>query len=69
MNNKLLIFFFFLFLSFYLGISHADNGIELSIQKVLELGKDDLLFGSISSICEDDDSNFYVNCEDVRSSS
>ncbi len=51
----------FLFL-FLLGISvvRAQNQIELNIQKVLQIGRDNLMFGSIVSIVEDEESNFYV---------
>ncbi len=43
-----------------LGMSGAEKKIELKINKVLEIGKKDLMFASIASVCEDTDSNLYV---------
>ena len=34
--------------------------LHLRLSRLLEIGKDNLMFASITSICEDDDSNFYV---------
>jgi hypothetical protein len=51
----------FLFFGFLIiGIAQAENRIELNVQKVLEIGREDLVFASIVSIVEDEDTNFYV---------
>ncbi len=50
--------FMFVFLNF--GLFSGLEKIELKIDKIFELGKEDLLFGSIASICEDETNNFYV---------
>ena len=43
-----------------IGVAGAVNKIELQINKSLELGKNELMFASIASVCEDTDSNLYV---------
>jgi hypothetical protein len=60
MNKKCLGAFLFVFMCLNLSLFPDQKEIELEIDKVLELGKKDLLFGSIASVCEDDDNNFYV---------
>ena len=42
------------------GISGVANEIELQITKSQVIGKKDLMFASIASVCEDSDSNLYV---------
>lgn len=54
--KKGFIFIFILF-SFFL---YADKSLTWELKKIFELGKDDLIFYSITSICEDRDGNFYV---------
>ncbi len=49
---------FILFLS--AGLVEAENTVELNIQKIREIGRDNLMFASIVSIVEDEESNFYV---------
>ena len=36
------------------------EGLRLKMDKIADVGKNDDLFHSISSVCEDDDGNFYV---------
>jgi hypothetical protein len=43
-----------------IGAVGAANKIELQINKILEIGKKDLMFASIASVCEDSDFNLYV---------
>jgi hypothetical protein len=45
-----------------LGPLFADNerSLEFRLSNPLEIGRDNLMFGSIVSICEDDQANFYV---------
>lgn len=52
--------FIFAFLCLNLSLFSTEKRIELNIDMVLELGKEDLMFGSIASVCEDNDNNFYV---------
>jgi hypothetical protein len=40
--------------------AHVEKMIELRLSSPLEIGRESLLFGSIVSICEDDQENFYV---------
>jgi hypothetical protein len=53
------IFTFFLCLTIATGITHAQT-IDIKLSKAWEIGKEDLLFGSIAAVCEDSDGNFYV---------
>jgi hypothetical protein len=51
---------------FLLGIGLAsflaapESFITIKLDQPLEIGRKELLFGSIASVCEDDQSNFYV---------
>lgn len=54
--------FLFLFIPLALSplLSHTEKELDLKLNKVLEIGRKDLMFASITSVCEDDGSNFYV---------
>jgi hypothetical protein len=57
--------FLFLFaLTFILGFSiwmnSQEKSVEIKLANSLEIGRTDLLFGSIASVSEDDELNFYV---------
>jgi hypothetical protein len=39
---------------------HADNTLQMNLKKTVLVGKQDVTFYAISSICEDDEENFYV---------
>jgi hypothetical protein len=41
------------------GLSHAQK-IDIELSNPMEIGKEDLLFGSIAAVCEDKEGNFYV---------
>jgi hypothetical protein len=43
-----------------IGVAGAANKIQVKIDKTWEIGKKDLMFASIASVCEDSDSNFFV---------
>ena len=43
-----------------IGIVSAEQKLEIKLSNQQEIGREDLLFGSIVSVCEDDESNFYV---------
>ena len=60
MNKKSIVAFLLVFVFSNLGLFSSQEKIELEIDKIFELGKEDLLFGSIASICEDENNNFYV---------
>ncbi len=60
MRKKSRILRFLLFFCLSMGLVWPQNKIELSIQKVLEIGRDSLMFGSIASVVEDEESNFYI---------
>lgn len=60
MRNKTCLVLFLWILTLHIGVRGAVNDIELRIERVLELGKNELMFASIASVCEDPDSNFYV---------
>ena len=51
-----------IFITFILSTlsAHAQETLDLRLSHPLEIGKDDLMFGDIISICEDDQNNFYV---------
>jgi len=51
---------FFLFYILTSAKSYSGNSIELNLKKVLEIGKGDLIFSSITSAYEDRENNFYV---------
>ena len=38
----------------------SEDELDIRTEKILELGKEGLLFNSIDSVCEDDKHNFYV---------
>ncbi len=52
--------FLFILMCLNLGLFSGQNRIECEIVSILELGKEDFLFGSIASACEDENGNFYV---------
>ncbi len=60
MRRKSIAVLFFWIMALIIGVAGAANKIELQINKTLELGKKDLMFASIASVCEDSDSNLYV---------
>jgi hypothetical protein len=60
MNKKFYPVFLFVFVFLNLILFSGQKEIELEVDKVLELGKKDLIFGSIASLCEDENNNFYV---------
>jgi len=60
MRKKIAIARFLFFFLLSISVMQAQNKIELNIQEVLEIGRDNLMFGSIVSIAEDEESNFYV---------
>ncbi|NIM11206.1 MAG: 6-bladed beta-propeller [Candidatus Aminicenantes bacterium] len=39
---------------------NAENTIQMNLKKTVQVGKKDVTFYAISSICEDDEENFYV---------
>ena len=51
---------FILIMALFFSDTEATGKIELQIDKTLEIGKKDLMFASIASVCEDSDSNLYV---------
>lgn len=57
-NFSVSLSFFFLLLIPQAGLNQSQ--IDLNIQKVLEVGRDNLLFASVVSVVEDEESNFYV---------
>jgi hypothetical protein len=61
MMRKIHIFILFLWvLTSSYGFASADDKIQLQIHSRLEIGKKDLMFASIASVCEDPASNVYV---------
>ncbi len=58
-RNSIVVLSFWV-LAMIIGVAGASNGIQLQLKTSLEIGKKDLMFGSIASVCEDSDSNFYV---------
>lgn len=42
------------------GTNPADTSLQIKLNQLLEIGREELLFGSIASVCEDDQANFYV---------
>jgi hypothetical protein len=42
------------------GMLQAEKSLELKRGEILEIGREDMLFVSITSVCEDKDLNFYV---------
>jgi len=52
--------FLILLLVLNTSLFSLEKTLHLRLSRLLEIGKDNLMFASIASICEDDDSNFYV---------
>jgi len=52
--------FIFVLLALNAWFLHAEKKLDLKLNKVLEIRKENLMFASIASVCEDDESNFYV---------
>lgn len=48
------------FLISHPGFSHGENEVRMEIGKTWEIGKKDMMFASIASVCEDFDEHFYV---------
>ncbi len=44
----------------FVSLQASEQDLEIRSEKIFELGKEGLLFGSIDSVCEDDEQNFYV---------
>lgn len=59
MDIKKQIFAVVLFLLLTAGITQAQV-IDIELSKAMEIGKEDLLFGSIAAVCEDKEGHFYV---------
>ena len=59
---KKTVFLMLLFLFYILTStnSYSEDTVDLNMKKVLEIGKGDLLFSSITSVYEDRENNFYV---------
>jgi hypothetical protein len=49
-----------LFLGLVIFLPSADNKIEIQFGKSIEIGRTEHNFGSIASVCEDNERNFYV---------
>jgi hypothetical protein len=47
-------------LGFAITLAPAARRVEISLGKSIEIGRQELLFGSVVSICEDNEQNFYV---------
>ncbi len=60
MRKNNLIIRILLIMPLVIGVSGNPNKIDLECEKIFELGKNDLMFASIASICEDSDANFFV---------
>jgi hypothetical protein len=60
MRRKSIGVLFLWIMALNVGVAGTANKIELQIKKTLEIGKKDLMFASIASVCEDSDSNLYV---------
>jgi hypothetical protein len=60
MRKKSIVALFLWILVLIIGVAGTADKIELKIDKTLEIGREDLMFASIASICEDTDSNFYL---------
>jgi hypothetical protein len=59
-NRKIFVVRLVWIIALFVGIAGAENEVQLQIDKTLEIGKKDLMFASIASVCEDSDSNLYV---------
>jgi len=60
MKSKRTAIFFIFFLMLVGGMLQAEKSLELKRGEILEIGREDMLFVSITSVCEDKDLNFYV---------
>ncbi len=60
MRRKNLVFLFVLIMFLKIGVVGAANKIQLKIDKIWEIGKRNLMFASIASVCEDPESNLYL---------
>ena len=60
MRRKSIVVLFLWIMALNIGAAGSANKIELRVNKTLEIGKKDLMFASIASVCEDSDSNLYV---------
>lgn len=47
-------------MSLAIWLSPEEKPIQIKMGPSLEVGRKDMLFGSISSVCEDDQKNFYI---------
>jgi len=47
-------------LFFCISYAYEENLLEIQLSNPLEIGKESLMFGSIVSVCEDGQANFYV---------
>ena len=47
-------------MSLAIGVGPEENPVQIKMGPSLEIGRQGLLFGSISSVCEDDQKNFYI---------
>ncbi|MDH4273265.1 MAG: 6-bladed beta-propeller, partial [Candidatus Aminicenantes bacterium] len=47
-------------MSLALGLSPEENPVQIKMGPSLEVGRTGILFGSISSVCEDHQENFYI---------
>lgn len=52
-----ILFFFLISTNLYL---YSERTIDLNVKRILDIGKDELMFSSITSVYEDKDENFYV---------
>ena len=46
--------------SLAIWLSPGENAVRIRTGPSLEIGREDVLFGSITSVCEDDQKNFYI---------
>ncbi|UCE41621.1 MAG: 6-bladed beta-propeller [Candidatus Aminicenantes bacterium] len=60
MRKKNFIVLFFLVIALTIGFAETTDKIQLQIQKIQELGKKEMMFASIASVCEDSVANLYV---------
>jgi len=60
MKKNQILGFLILLLVLNSSLFSLEKILHLRLSRLLEIGKDNLMFASIASICEDDDSNFYV---------
>jgi hypothetical protein len=60
MRKKSIVILSLWILTLIINVAGASNEIQLQVEKTLEIGKKDLTFASIASVCEEPDSNLYV---------